>query len=91
MGTGHVKFFYNKLGWVTKRFNALREELLNRGYEPTIVDPDKPWRELIPTEQWGDWQPMWVEVKRNLTRLVERSPTFYAPQRTRILRKFYGS
>ena len=36
LGTGHVKFFYNKLKYIHHRFSQLRQELLNREYAVNI-------------------------------------------------------
>ena len=36
LGTGHVKFFYDKLKYIHIRFNQLRQELLNRGFAANI-------------------------------------------------------
>lgn len=33
LNTGHVKFFYNKLEFLKKRFNKLVDEMSSRGYE----------------------------------------------------------
>lgn len=34
LNTGHVKFFYNKLGFLQKRFIRLADEMVRRGYTP---------------------------------------------------------
>ena len=38
LGTGHAKFFYNKLIYVQKRYDAIGVELKRRGYQtnPTL-------------------------------------------------------
>lgn len=33
LGTGHVKFFYNKLGFLQSRYEALYNECLKRGFQ----------------------------------------------------------
>ena len=35
LGAGHVKFFYDKLGFLQERFGALVEECLRRGFKIT--------------------------------------------------------
>ena len=35
LGTGHVKFFYNKLQYLHKRYSALYNECIKRGYNVT--------------------------------------------------------
>lgn len=32
LGTGHVKFFYDKLGFVSDRYDSLCKEMQDRGY-----------------------------------------------------------
>jgi deoxyribonuclease (pyrimidine dimer) len=34
LNAGHVKFFYNKLSFLQKRFNAIAAEMVRRGYSP---------------------------------------------------------
>jgi deoxyribonuclease (pyrimidine dimer) len=38
LGTGHVKFFYNKFKYLEKRFEAIIDEMLARGYNPNFTD-----------------------------------------------------
>lgn len=40
LGTGHVTFFYNKLGWLRNRYKQLHQECLKRGYKVTYIFPD---------------------------------------------------
>ena len=34
LGPGHVKFFYDKMHWLAKRFDDLVDEMMRRGYDP---------------------------------------------------------
>jgi deoxyribonuclease (pyrimidine dimer) len=48
LGTGHVTFFYNKLGFIQQRFNQLVQECKRRGYdiqytEMPLDDIDQHW------------------------------------------------
>jgi deoxyribonuclease (pyrimidine dimer) len=52
LGTGHVKFFYDKLGYLFKRYNSLRKEALNRGYN--VQDFSNSWDE-IPNNMMGEY------------------------------------
>ena len=36
LGTGHVKFFYNKMLFLQKRYEELVNEMLSRGYNPPL-------------------------------------------------------
>jgi hypothetical protein len=38
LGKGHVKFFYDKMLFLEKRFEALVNEMLARGYNPSYKD-----------------------------------------------------
>lgn len=40
LGSGHVKFFYNKMKYLKNRFEELVEEMIDRGYEPSYTDSD---------------------------------------------------
>lgn len=54
LGTGHMKFFYNKLGYLLKRYKAVREEGLKRGYN--MQDFSSAW-EGVPDYLMGDYTP----------------------------------
>lgn len=72
MGTGHVKFFYNKLGFVTIRFLSIVEEMKRRGFNPkytTIPDGSVCDRTR---GLWGDWEPTAEALKINRDRIAER-------------------
>ena len=38
LGTGHVTFFYDKLGWLTNRYVSLCNEMKSRGYTVNYGD-----------------------------------------------------
>lgn len=38
LGTGHVRYFYDKIRHLHRRFNDIREELLDRGYSLNMDD-----------------------------------------------------
>ena len=42
LGRGHVKFFYNKLFYLEKRFLALVLEMRARGFKPNYLTPPLP-------------------------------------------------
>jgi hypothetical protein len=50
LGTGHVKFFYNKLGYLLERYKAIHEECLKRGYK--VQDYSESWQG-IPKDLMG--------------------------------------
>ena len=54
LGTGHVKFFYNKLGYLKSRYEELYEECLRRGFNVQYYGDA--WKE-VPRELMGDYIP----------------------------------
>ncbi len=57
LGTGHVKFFYNKLGFLFERYKQLYNECIKRGFAVTSYHeawediPDNLMQDYTPTEQ----------------------------------------
>lgn len=70
LGPGHVKFFYDKLGWLKKRQESLIQEMLRRGYRPTFTGAGL--LDGIPNEWAGEWEPDQAAVEINQARLRER-------------------
>ena len=54
MGAGHVKFFYDKLLYLEKRYKALYEECLKRGYN--VTNYLEAWQD-VPKELYNDYTP----------------------------------
>lgn len=73
LGKGHVKFFYNKLGWLLVRFNELVEEMKRRGYKPKFTHAELQDR-WTPTNDklWGTWTPTLEAQRLNRERIEER-------------------
>lgn len=53
LGTGHVRFFYNKLGYLLRRYRSLRAEAIRRGFQ--VQDWSGAW-EGAPPDLMMDWQ-----------------------------------
>jgi hypothetical protein len=71
LGTGHVKFFYQRLGYCRRRFHELREEMVLRGYKPKYDDaPFAP----MPADWQQDWTPTDAALAINRQRILERTP-----------------
>ncbi len=71
MGTGHVYFMYDKLGFITKRYYALNDEARSRGFKVNPINQD----DLISgIQSWwfGDYQPTQEAVEINRQRIAER-------------------
>lgn len=71
MGTGHVYFFYDKLGFITGRYYALNQEAVKRNFNVNPIDKDQ----LVSgIQQWwfGDYQPTQEALEINRNRISER-------------------
>lgn len=73
LGTGHVKFFYNKLTRLYLRQKELVNEMLKRGFKPQY-DPDDLL--LLKSKKnegcWGNWEPTEEALLLNRKRISER-------------------
>jgi hypothetical protein len=72
LGTGHVSFFYDKLGFLKNRYDALHTECLRRGFN--VQNYEGAW-EGIPTELLKDWKPSVKDVALVAARIAERLNT----------------
>ncbi|ASD52052.1 endonuclease V N-glycosylase UV repair enzyme [Pseudomonas phage PspYZU05] len=82
MGTGHIKFFYDKLLFLQKRQAELVAELLKRNYNIQYIDNLDISR--FPIELQQDFSPSKYDIMISANRLLERvgeKPEFY---------KYYG-
>lgn len=69
LGTGHVKFFYNKLLYLKNRYIEIYNECLNRGYNVTnYLDA---WDDL-PEDLMNDYTPTDYDRKIIRARIKER-------------------
>lgn len=73
MGTGHVKFFYNKLDFIKDRYQKLCYESWNRGYKVVMIDPDSLGAGLR-KEWYNDYTPDDNALNINRERIRERMP-----------------
>ncbi len=71
LGTGHVRFFYPRLGWLAARQAALIAEMLARGYRPAFTGAEG-LADGIGAEWCGAWQPTPEALALNRTRIAER-------------------
>ncbi len=70
LGTGHVKFFYDKLKYLHNRSNSLYEELIRRKYN--IEDYSSCFEDLPPHlyNDWDDGEAKSIIVERITERLT---------------------
>jgi hypothetical protein len=71
LGTGHVVFFYNRLGYVLRRYAELAVEMGRRGYKPSPVG----YTDLcsgIRSEWFGEYAPTTDALRLNRERIAKR-------------------
>ena len=72
LGTGHCRFFYPRLLWLSRRHMHLTAEMGDRGYKTNWSVP-LTWSDRdIPREWWGDWAPSEDDVALNRRRIRQR-------------------
>ncbi|KAB0538948.1 pyrimidine dimer DNA glycosylase/endonuclease V [Pseudochrobactrum algeriensis] len=71
LGKGHVRFFYPRLGFLVQRQQALIDEMLRRGYQPSYQSTAH-LIEGIPQHWCADWQPDEAAIAINKARIAER-------------------
>ncbi|MGC7559181.1 pyrimidine dimer DNA glycosylase/endonuclease V [Pasteurella sp. PK-2025] len=71
LGTGHVRFFFNKLTFLKKRYDLLHQECLARGFNVQYI-----WPTHLPDNQalWLDYTPTAQALAANRQRIAERMP-----------------
>lgn len=69
LGKGHVRFFYNKLEYLRRRYAEIRQECLLRGYN--VEDYSGAW-DGIPDATRGDYEPSDADRRMVLDRIQQR-------------------
>lgn len=69
LGTGHVKFFYNKLGYLHNRYIDLYEECIKRGFN--VSDYNDSF-DGVPIELYNEYIPTKYDRQIVLDRIAER-------------------
>jgi deoxyribonuclease (pyrimidine dimer) len=82
LNAGHVRFFYNKMQYLCRRYSQLQGELIARGYK---IDLSRTLNDYgIPDEFYDDYDPTEDAVKIIRQRIAEKiamKPAWY---------KYYG-
>ena len=73
LGKGHVRFFYDKLGWLKFRHEDLVAEMHRRGWEPKHLRVPAIANNLPPS-WWGFWHPTADAITINRERIRQRTP-----------------
>lgn len=79
LGSGHVKFFYDKLGYCAERFTALKQEMKKRGFNANMTLTGL--EGLIDNPLWGHYIPTEEAKALNRARIAERIRAFKRPIR----------
>ena len=71
LGEGHVRFFFNKMAFLKKRYDLLHAECKARGFNVQYI-----WNENLPQEAtlWLDYEPTEHALALNRERLRTRMP-----------------
>ena len=71
LGEGHVRFFFNKMAFLKRRYDELHTECKARGFKVQYI-----WPETLPSspELWLDYQPTATALEINRQRIQERMP-----------------
>jgi hypothetical protein len=72
LGKGHVKFFYNKVGYIQNRYNEIYEECRRREFN---VESKFNSFENIPKHRMNDWSPSPLDIQIINERISERLQT----------------
>jgi deoxyribonuclease (pyrimidine dimer) len=72
LGTGHVRFFYNKLGYLAFRYQNLFDECKARGFKVKWAFPPN----LFPVALCNDWKPDEEAMALNRSRIHARMANF---------------
>ena len=74
MGEGHVLFFYNKLGWVADRYEALYDEWEARGYSSANRISREELLKGIDSWWQGGYTPTPEAIEISRQRIMEMMP-----------------
>ena len=87
MGAGHVRFFYTRTNYLSRRQSAIIAELIDRGYQLSHLEAPAPLDD-------STWEPDEQDVQVNLARLRERlhkPGARYTHRRVEVSQLFYGA
>jgi deoxyribonuclease (pyrimidine dimer) len=76
LNKSHCYFFYNKGQYIHKRYDALRREMINRGFDPQHDFPREKW----PDELYNDWAPSEDDkniVRERISQRISERPNWY--------------
>ena len=69
LGTGHVKFFYDKCGYLKRRYEEIYSECVSRGLK--VAYYGESWDD-VPAEMMGDYEPTEEDCKIVRQRILDK-------------------
>lgn len=72
LGKGHVKFFYDKLLWLSWRHVRLADELARRGGSPNFRENLRVTFAHLDSHWFNDWEPSEAAMALSRSRIDER-------------------
>lgn len=96
LGTGHVKFFYNKIKWLYERYLSLLAEAWNRGIktDDNLIRIYIEKVELLSkTKYYNNWQFQQNDVDLSRQRLkekIELKPLFYKYYKEPLVQSYFS-
>lgn len=79
LGTGHVKFFYDKLTFLESRYDQIVQECLGRGIRIQHLTLGDNWQ-IIPFRFWNNWTPSPKDIELSRERIqlrISEKPHLY--------------
>lgn len=73
LGTGHVKFFYTRCGYLRTRYKALHAECLSRGYD--VLDYEIAFRDLPACADQYHYLPSFLDREIIIARIESKGFT----------------
>ncbi|MDO4427630.1 MAG: pyrimidine dimer DNA glycosylase/endonuclease V [Moraxella sp.] len=80
LSTGHILFFYDKLGYIERRYFELKDEVLKRRFNVSLKDDIVEFRQVIDKRFYNDFTPSQSDMAINIDRLIEKieaKPNWY--------------
>jgi len=72
LGKGHVKFFYDKIGYLRRRYEDIHKECLARGFD--VQNYISAFNRITDKKLLNDYEPSINDIEIVYERLVEREP-----------------
>lgn len=80
LGKGHVKFFYDKIGYLRRRYEDIHKECLARGFD--VQNYISAFNRVSDKKLLNDYEPTMKDIEIVYERLVEREPDNFLYNKT---------